>query len=1000
MPRPDPTVPRMRPLLLAGSLTLAAFLVLGPTRAEVPLRDRLQAPPPKEPADALKTFQTQDGFRLELVACEPQVTSPVAAAYDEDGRLYVVEMRDYPLPPGDKPLGRVRLLEDRDDDGVYETATVFVDNLPWPTGICCWSGGVFVTAAPDLWYFKETTGDGVADVRAKVFTGFTVYNVQALVNGLQWGVDNYIYGVAAGNGGEVRRADKPDAPPVSVRGRDFRFDPKTLAFEAISGTGQFGNAFDDWYNRFVCANRLVAGHVVLPSHALARNPALTAPRVVQDCAAEGANAPLPMFQISPPEPWRVVRTEQYKAEGAKLPPSEMTAKGVFTSGSGITIYRGDAYPAKYKGQAFLANPAGNLVHRRALTPKGATFEAARIDKGCEFVASTDNWFRPVNFVNAPDGTLHILDMYREVVEHPWSIPDEIKAHLDLTRGRDRGRIYRLVPPGYKRPPKPRLSRATLTELLKYLEHPNAWYRETAQRLLCQRRDDLIVGSNVRGVVEKSESAVARIHALGVLAGLGRVYSIDLRTALSDRDAGVRAHGLRLAEKHLKEWPDELVPLVRKLADDPDPQVRFQAAITLGALGGDETVPVLANLLRRDAADPWLRLAVVSSVRNRELKLLDAVLTAEGFTSAAGGPAALTLLATTIGARAKPGEPEAALKRIVAADVPEKLRPGLVAALGDGLLRAGRTFQMVKPEAGSPEAKRLDTMFRSATTTASSGKAAPAARARAAGLLVHVPFVESKPAFEGLLDPAGSSDLQLAALRALRAVPADEVPGLVLRHWKGYTPAVRQEALTTLTSRPAWSLALLDAVADKAVSPADLGTVPRAVLLSHRDPKIKARATKLLGKATSAARADVLNRYKPVLDQKGDPARGLAVFRRECASCHYAAGVGTSIGPAIAAVGTRTPDALLTAILDPNREVDPRYLTYTVQTVDGRTLSGIITAETATTVTLRRADGADSVLRSRVEDLRSAGVSLMPEGLERTIPPADMADLLAFLATVK
>jgi putative heme-binding domain-containing protein len=235
---------------------------------------------------------------------------------------------------------------------------------------------------------------------------------------------------------------------------------------------------------------------------------------------------------------------------------------------------------------------------------------------------------------------------------------------------------------------------------------------------------------------------------------------------------------------------------------------------------------------------------------------------------------------------------------------------------------------------------------------------------------------------------------------MRSVPADEVPALLLRHWKNYTPAVRQEALTTLTGRAAWSLALLDAVAAKTVVAADLGTVSRAVLLTHRDPKVKARATELLGKATSAARADVITRYKPVLDQKGDPARGLAVFKRECASCHYAAGVGTSIGPAIAAIGTRTPDTLLTAILDPNREVDPRYLAYTVQTVDGRTLSGIITAETATTVTLRRADGSDTVLRSRIEDLRSAGVSLMPEGLEKNVPPADMADLLAFLATVK
>src|SRR5437870_2647092 len=259
------------------------------------LKDEIPRLVPKEPADAAKTFRALDGFRMELVAHEPNVTSPVAAAYDEDGRLYVVEMRDYPDPlkPGETPLGRVRLLEDRDGDGVYETSHVFAEGLPWPTGIACWDGGVYVTAAPDIWYLKDTKGDGKADVRRKVYTGFVVYNVQALVNGLLWGADNRLYGVTAGNGGAIRPADQPEAKPISVRGRDFRFDPATGRFEAISGTAQFGNTFDDWYHRFLCANRLVAGHVVMPSHYLARNPFVPAGRPVQDCAGEGVGFPLP-----------------------------------------------------------------------------------------------------------------------------------------------------------------------------------------------------------------------------------------------------------------------------------------------------------------------------------------------------------------------------------------------------------------------------------------------------------------------------------------------------------------------------------------------------------------------------------------------------------------------------------------------------------------------------------------------------------------------------------
>lgn len=992
---------KLIPRLLLYSIVAFAWIgvSLDPSTRADSLQDRLKSPPPKSPAEALKTIKVQDGFRLELVAHEPQVTSPVAAAYDEDGRLFVVEMRDYPDPlkAGEKPIGRVRLLEDKDGDGIYESATVYAEGLAWPTSVCCWDGGVFVTAAPDIWYFKDTKGDGVADIRKKAFSGFVVYNVQALVNGLQWGVDNRIYGVTAGNGGEITRNDKPGAKPVSVRGRDFRFDPRTLEFEAISGTAQFGNAFDDWYNRFLCANRLIAGHVVLPSHAIARNPALSVSRVVQDCAAEGENVPIPMFQISEAEPWRTVRTERYHAEGQKLPQSEMVAKGVFTSGTGITIYRGSAYPEKYRGQAFLGNPAGNLVHRRALTPKGSTFVATRIDKDCEFVASTDNWFRPVNFVNAPDGTLHVIDMYREIVEHPWSIPDDIKAHLDLSSGRDRGRIYRLAPPDFKREPTPKLSRATTLELVKLLEHPNAWHRETAQRLLHQRQDKEAVLA-LRAVARDSASPQARMHALWTLEGSGILEERDIREGMESKAPGVREHGLRLAEPRVAK-SRTLGAETIKLARDGNARVRLQAAITLGEVAGDDATRAIAEIAVFDSSDLYGRYAAISSARDRELRLFELLLGFNEIPTEPGTPELMQTLAATIGSRGKAEEAERILKFVSQPAVSRQVRTPVILGLGDGLIRIGKTFQSLKIDPISEEAKLLGNLTRNAASVAASDVAEPTARSRAAALLVHVPFAESRAAFEKLL-ASGRTDLQLAAIRSLRMTASDEVPQLVLKNWKVYTPTVRGEAINALTSRTAWSSALLDAVAIKNVTPADLSTVTRTLLVNHRDAKVRERAVTLLGEATSTARAEVLAKYKPATDQKGDATKGLAIFKRECASCHYAAGVGTSIGPAIAAIGTRTPDALLTSILDPNREVDPRYLNYTVFTTDERTLSGIITTETATSVTLRRADGVEVVLRSRIEELRSSGVSLMPEGIEKNVSLTEMADLLAFLATVK
>ncbi|HET6572598.1 MAG TPA: PVC-type heme-binding CxxCH protein [Fimbriiglobus sp.] len=977
---------------------LLRLALLGLLVACVGAADPLPRLPPTEPADAAKTFRVRDGFTLQAVAYEPQVMDPVAAAYDEDGKLYVVEMRDYPEPhrPGEPPLGRVRLLEDRNGDGFYETATVFAEHLPWPTGVACWDGGVYVTAAPDIWYLKDTTGDGKADVRKRVYTGFVVNNVQALVNGLQWGVDNRIYGVTAGNGGSIRPADRPDAKPVRVSGRDFRFDPPLIPplpggglrggvggrFEAIAGTAQFGNNFDDWYNRFVCANRLVCGHVVLPADALARNRHLPAARMVHDCAAEGSSEVLPMFQVSQVEPWRELRTRRYNAERQTLPKSEMVSSGVFTSGTGITVYRGAAYPAEYRGQMFVGNVAGNLVHRRSLTPKGATFEAKRIDDQTEFVASTDNWFRPVNFVNAPDGTLHVLDMYREVVEHPWSIPEDIKNQLHMTSGNDRGRIWRLTPPGFKQPPPPRLGKATTAELVATLEDPNAWWRETAQRLLYQRQDKSAV-EPLRKLTRGSKSPLARMHALWTLRGLGELKTEDILAALQSDAAGLRVHGLRLAEGHLAE--SALARQVCKLADDPDAQVRFHAALALGELHDPVSTASLLHIAVRDVADPLTCIAVLSSAADRSHQLFAAIL--HDRVPSADEREFLAQLAAVVGARNKPAEVSAVLAALSTADLPKPVRRDLLISFGDGLLRAGKTLSALDLPAGPR--KLFDELV------------ADAAKAPdqewALRLLAHADFATARPAFEAVLDPRKPQTLQLVAVRVMRTATAAGVAPLLLSRWKTYTPLLRSEVITTLSARPAWAKALLDAIDVGTVSRSQIDSSRQAVLKNHRDPAVRDRAVRLFAVATPAARQAVIARYQKAVEKPGDTAKGLAIFRRECASCHLAGNVGQIVGPAMATVRDKSPAELLTAILDPNREVDPRYLNYVVNLADGRSTSGVIAGESPTAVTLRRAEGAiESVLRTQIDELKSTGLSLMPDEFEKRVTPAEMADLLAFL----
>jgi len=602
--------------------------------------DELKFPttPPTEPQNAAKTFHVLDGFQMQLIAAEPLVTDPVAISYDEDGRAYVCEMNDYPYTdkehhkhaqenPTDLAIGKVRLLTDTDGDGVFDKATVFAEGLSWPTGAACWKGGIFVTATPDVWYLKDTNGDGVADVRQKVFTGFKKLNVQAVMNNPIWGLDHRIYIAGGSNGGEIQRAPgsesvmplPADFKPLSIKRNDFSFDPSTGDVRLESGGARFGNTFDDWGNRFLCNIRNPCQHVVLPYRYLARNPYLVVPSALNDCAEAGDQ--LPVYRTSPPEPWREFRAKRWVQEGSTLPKSELVGAGVVTSSAGITVYRGDAYPPEYRDFVFVADVAGNLFYRMKLVPDGVTFKAVQVDGNKNFCTSDDLWCRPVNFVNAPDGCLHVCDMYREVIEHPWSIPDDIHSAIDLLRGRDKGRLYRLAPKSFKTRPTPKLSIATTTELVALLDHPNAWHRETAQRLLFERQDKAAVPTLLEAA-QKSKSPLTKVESLWALNALAALQKKDLLLALQDKNEQVQLCAILLAEKAGGWWNigglSGSPPMPNPLGNFIDPLVvkgtgrrlGFQAMLTTARMRG---MPASIGSLKGDALEEnWFKNAVLTS----------------------------------------------------------------------------------------------------------------------------------------------------------------------------------------------------------------------------------------------------------------------------------------------------------------------------------------------------------------------------------------------------
>lgn len=982
---------------LLGRLALALALVPGATavRGQDDLARELPRIPPREPAEAMATIAVRPGFRVEQVATEPLVRSPVAVAYDADGALYVVEMRGYPFVE-DRPSGTIARLEDRDGDGKFDARTVFLDGLMWPTGVVPYDGGVFVAVAPDILYAKDTDGDGVADVRKVAFTGFETGNVQGLVNSLHWGDDGRIHGVTSSNGGLIRTPEHPNRPAVSARGRDFRFRPDTLEFEAISGGGQFGFSTDDWGHEFTCGNSNHIRQIVLPAHDVERNPAYVPPASILDIPSDGPSGPV--FRISEPEPWRIVRTRQRVADPEmmkRLAFTEQFAFGYFTSATGVTIYRGSAYPEEYRGNAFVGDVGGNLVHRKTLKVAGATYVADRADAGVEFLASKDNWFRPVNFANTPNGTLLIIDMYRETIEHPVSIPEPIKKHLDLTSGKDRGRLYELLADGPRPLRRPSLSKAPTAELVALLADPDAWWRETAQRLLVERKA-VDAAPALEKLAQDRPTALARLHALWTLDALGLLKTSYIGMALADPEPRVRERAARLAEGYIKA-DRRLVSNVVARVDDADPMVRFQVALTLGEVNDDpRALDALAAIAIRDAGDRWSRAAVMTAVAGRAPALLARLSRGDFLASDAGRPW-LDDLATMIGQAKDAKAVEAVVADLFAGDRPDELRGRVVLALGAGLKRSRGSLR----EALSPAAwEKLTPLFDAAAKAVASDEPA-AARVSAIALVGLSGPERSLDALPPLLDARQPSEVQLAALRALAGQEGPGVATAILGRWKAMSPAARREAAEVLFSRAEWIASLLDAVEAKALATADVDPLRLKQLREHPSQDVRDRAAKLFGSDAPRERSAVIAAFRPALEGEGDREKGKAVYLKACATCHRAEGQGVEVGPDLTTVAARSPEDILTHVLDPNREIAANYLNYNVETADGRVISGIIASESAAALVLKRAEGVSEVVpRDQIEQAASTGVSLMPEGLEKDLTPADFRDLIAFVRSIR
>lgn len=966
--------------------------------------------PATELAQSGETFSVEPGFVMPPAAGEPSIADPVAMSFDESGRLYVVEMRGYSERQTDH-LGQIRLLEDLNSDGYFESAKIFADGLAWPTAVIAWNGGIFVAMTPNILWMKDTDSDGVADEKSIVFTGFGSdverLNVQAMINSFRWGLDNRIHGATAGNGGVISQPNQPGIPPVNLRGRDFSFNPKSLDLRREGPTAQHGMCFDDWGRKYSCGN---SDHIQAHMHMWHDLPARLS------IAEDGPAAEV--FRLSRDEPWRVVRT-RWRLAGSVNGPIEGGGRvsGYFTSATGITLYRGDAFPEEFQGNAFIGDVGSNLIHRKMIHWNQGRLVARRSlnDSHREFIASTDNWFRPVQFENGPDGCLYVADMYREVIEHPWSIPQNIKNFLDLNSGHDRGRIYRIQPAYYKRQSIPNFKNLPVDQVVAFLGHPNAWHRESAAKTIAQSEPDQ--SSFIRSITTALFEYPLDPLTHEPLFVLQAAMALDGLSPLSRRQ---RLHCLDLCLNSNHPMAPEAIAAFLNYWTKPDAPIEesekaglVQSVFHAYQKNPGKPIPpqpIIPLLLGSTLCHPALRVEMFTRlVPANEYTITLAPYVVDGIAAEVAGQ----LL-----------EEKVEDLEVSSASFFELLRE-LGHAAGRDMSAGGLTRELGRLKSGEPDGRVLSwTMGLIQAIRAQSGltwrdvrvqKDVEELAGHMSGRFRSMPEAYQRMVLQWICATRhlASMDLIWRGLKESGEVSEDLIAMILSdrdlytsREWSmriipelgQLSPANQVIATRTIAASPA-GLELLKFLRDHP-SQSLIRWIPANQVQAWRRTthgEFISLVEHHFGPAPSSNRQSVIDQYIHCLTLEPDAGRGQVIFQNQCAQCHSRTASGAAVGPESQSFKSMSPEKLLVHILDPNREIAPEFIAWTITTQDENAYVGLLGSQTDSQLNLVMPGGlTESLLRERVATAAPTGRSLMPEGFESAIDEQGLADLIHFL----
>ena len=960
---------------------------------------KMQKPLP--PEQSRRHLVMPEGFEAQLFATESDVGKPLTMTWDHLGRLYVASTVDYPneLQPQGKGRDRIWVAEDVSGDGRADRFSVFAEGLSIPTSLCYANDGLIVSQAPDMLFLKDTDGDGKADVRKVLFTGFGTRDTHAGPSNLKYGFDGWIYAIIGYSGFDGTVGGERH----NFRQGFFRFRPDGSKLEFLRSTNN-----NSW-GVGISEDNLLFGSTANGC------PSVYMPIANRYYEKVRGMSPAVLANIADSNRFFPI-TENVR---------QVDWHGGFTAGAGSAIYTARTYPQQYWNRtAFVAEPTGHLVATFTLHPDGTDF---RSHNAWNLVASDDEWTAPILAEVGPDGQVWVIDWYNFIVQHNPT-PEGYKtgkgaAYETPLRDKTHGRIYRIVAKGGKPSPQPRLSKDDPKGLVAALKNENLFWRLHAQRLLVEKGDTSIVPDLTRlgGQADATGLDAPRLHAIWTLAQLGVVRpghdapNTAVKTAMDSPSPAVRRAAVQV-------MGNDAVVLAMGLKD-ADAQVRLAACLAASERGGSATSVLEAVLDPRNQNDRWMGDALTMAAAAQADDFFRALAKPKGDASL------LAKVTAQVAEHYARGGAEGSIKQHLPklADFPPAARDAFAIGLAKGWgrnkapdLDEAATKALVglmpklAPSARVPmlglaarwELKGLDAMVATASAemlaTASAVAKPDGARIEAARQLIELRRSDAKAAGDliALVTPKSSPQLAAGLLGAVAQSQAPEVGPALANAVGSMAPAARKMGLLALLGRADWSASLVNAMEAGKIAPTVLSLDQSQALATNPDAKIASRMKALLargGGLPDPDREKVIQMLSPVVMKGGDAARGKEVFKAQCAKCHAHSGEGGKVGPDLTGMAAHPRSELLIHILDPSRSVEGNFTMYNVSTADGRTLSGLLAGETRTTIEILDAEGKrQTVLRDDIDELAASKKSVMPEGFEKQVTPQALADLLQFL----